>query len=785
GDPGIGKSRLLHEFRQSLSGEGITYLEGRCVSYGSATPYLPVLDIVRHQCGIGEGDSPQLITDKVGLCLEEIGMTPEGSAPYLLHLLGLKEGTQRLAMMSPEAIKAETIKIFRQMGLNASRRRPVVLVVEDLQWIDKTSEECLASLVEGLASARVLLLSTYRPGYRPQWIEKSYATQISLQPLSSQESLNLLESLSHTEDVAQNIAQQIVAKAEGNPFFLEELARAVQEQDASPSDLLIPDTVQEVLLARIERLGEHSKRLLQTASVLGREFSLRLLNRMADGPGQIDEPLEELKRLEFLYEQTGTDEPIYAFKHALTQEVAYQALVPSHRQALHEAAGKALETLYAGRFEEAYDRLAYHFSKTDDAEKAIDYLSRFAEKAARSYAHAEAVTALKEALAHAQQLPAAQRDRCVLELVLRQVDSLHFLARFSEILDVLHEQQERVDRLSDPSLACRYYFLLGRTCGLVGDHEHAVQWLNQTIEQARQCADKATMGKAYVSLAIESCFAGQFRRGVECGQQAVTLLQPTEELYWLGCAHWNVAINSGFLGDFQAGSRSAVQARRIAESIANPRLRSYAAWIAGMIYAFKGEWDLGIKACEQSIDFAQDPFNRALALGFCGAAYLEKRTTHKAIPPLEQSIQQFGPALVRQMQSWFMIMLGEAHLLNGDIEKAHGLALQGLHLASEMKYQFGVAWAYRALGRIAQARGEFKEAATYFTAALETFTSVEARFEMARTQLTLAEVAQAQGNQEAAGAHLQAAYELFETLKVTHYVGRTVQLAAKLGIILT
>jgi tetratricopeptide (TPR) repeat protein len=158
-----------------------------------------------------------------------------------------------------------------------------------------------------------------------------------------------------------------------------------------------------------------------------------------------------------------------------------------------------------------------------------------------------------------------------------------------------------------------------------------------------------------------------------------------------------------------------------------------------MIYAFTGEGDLGIGVCEQSVEFAQDPFNRALALGFCGAAYLAKGITSKAIPLLERSIQQFGPALVRQMQSWFVIMLGEAHLLNGDIEKAHGFVLQGLHLASEMKYSFGIAWAHRALGRIAQARGQLTPAETHLTAAFETFTSVEARFEMARTQLTLAE----------------------------------------------
>jgi tetratricopeptide (TPR) repeat protein len=520
--------------------------------------------------------------------------------------------------------------------------------------------------------------------------------------------------------------------------------------------------------------------------VIGREFSLSLLKIMLDSLGWIDDSLEELKRLEFVYELAGADEPIYAFRHALTQEVAYETLLPFHRRALHTAAGKALETLYADRLEEAYDRLAYHFSKTDDAERAIDYLRRFAEKAARSYAHVEAVTALKEALVRAQQLPATQRDHCLLDLVLRQVDSLHFLARFSEILELLHEQQDRIDRLGDPALACRYYFMLGRTCSLVGDHEKTVHSLNQAIEHARQCDDRATMGKAYVSLATEYCFSGQFTQGVKYGQQAVALLESSSsERYWVGTAHWEVAINSAFLGNFEVASSSVVQALYIAKSVTHPRLQCYAGFTAGMIYAFMGETDAGIEACEQAIEFAQDPFSRALALGFCGAAYLEKGIASEAIPLLEQSIQQFGPALVRQMQSWFMIMLGEAHFLNGDVEKSHDIVLQGLHLASDMKYSFGVAWARRALGRIAQARGDVSQTETHFIAALEAFTSVEARFEMARTQLAMAEVTEVQGNPNAVTAHLQTALHLFQDLKVPFYIERTTHLAAKLGICLT
>ena len=197
----------------------------------------------------------------------------------------------------------------------------------------------------------------------------------------------------------------IVAKADGNPFFLEELTRAVVAQVDSQSAVTVPDTIQGVLMARIDRLPEEPKRLLQTASVLGREFSPRLLQAIWDGTGATAPLLAELKRQEFLYEPLGTEDPVYVFKHALTQEVAYTSLLTTRRQALHAAAGWALEALYAHRLEEAYDRLAYHYAQTDEAAKAVEYLTHFAAQSMASYAQEEAITALQEARRHAERLP--------------------------------------------------------------------------------------------------------------------------------------------------------------------------------------------------------------------------------------------------------------------------------------------------------------------------------------------------------------------------------------------
>ena len=780
GEAGIGKSRLVFEFHQSLAGEPITYRESRCLSYGSAIPYLPLLEILRQNFAITDTDSPETTAEKVRSGLERVQMNPEEWAPYLLQLLGVKEGTERLALLTPEAIKTRTLETLRLMSLSASRLRPLIVAVEDLHWIDRTSEDCLTSLVDSLPGAPILFVSTYRPGYRPPWMDKSYATQIAVQPLSAQDSLSVLRSVFQTEEIPESLAEPILAKAEGNPFFLEELARAVGEHgDPGPSVRLpdpIPDTIQEVLLARVHRLPDEAKRLLQTASVLGREVSLQLLSAIWEGPENLEPHLRELMRLEFLYQQTKGTEPVYIFKHALTQEVAYESLSVSRRQALHAAVGRALETLYADRLDDAYERLAYHYSRTEQVPKAVEYLTRFAGKAARRYAHVEAVRALQEALAHVGRLPAEEQERQILDLILRQGSSLIALGRIREILDLLVRQQEGLERIGDPSRIGHYYFLLGRTYSFLGDHERAAQSAQRAIAEAERCGDEATMGKAYCLLALESPLSGQALQGIEYGRRAVELLERTREQWWLGQAYWLVGLNHTQIGEFEAALGAEAHARAIGEAIGDSRLPTFAAWVDGVIYAAIGEYEQGIEACQRGLDRSPDPLNTAICMGWLGFAYLESGDPGKAMPLLQASVQQLGRFGFRQFQGWFTVFLSECYLLTGETETAHALATQALQLAREAKYKYVVGWAQRALGRVSRARGDVSEAAAQLSGALETFTSTHAQYDAARTHLDLAALARAQGNNEGALSHINRARDLFSALKMPRYIERTERL---------
>lgn len=467
--------------------------------------------------------------------------------------------------------------------------------------------------------------------------------------------------------------------------------------------------------------------------------------------------------------------------------MAYDSLLTSRRQALHATAGRALESLYADRLEEVYDRLAYHYARTTESAKAMEYLTRFAEKAARGYAHVEAITALQEALvqARARQAatsPTAVQDRLILDLVLRLVSSLYFLGRFQETLDLLLQQQVRLEGLRDPVLTGPYYFWLSHTYSYMGDQERATQSAQRAIAEAARCGDDATMGKAHYVLAREGYWSGQYLHGLEPGQQAVSLLQRTEEPWWQGQSHWVVGITYYFMGEFPQALAAVARTQAIGEALSDPRLQSYAAWTTGLIEAMRGEWQARLEACQRSLECAPDPLNTGVTLGFMGYAQLEKGDLHEAVAAFEQAVQYMQRFRFRQLQGWFTTLLGEAYLLLDQIDKARDLAFQGLETTRDVKFWDGVGWAQRALGRIAQASGSLAEAETYLREALQTCTSIQTRFEAGRTHLELAALAHTTGNRETTTTHLTEAHALFTALQVPKYVARTEQRAREYGI---
>jgi predicted ATPase/class 3 adenylate cyclase len=418
GEPGLGKSRLIYEFRRSLGRRRLTYRAGRCLSYGTTTPYLPVLDLLRHHCGITDIDGPESITAKMSRSLQEVDMVPETWAPVLLHLLGLQEGTNALAALSPEVRKARTLTALTQICLQGSRQRPLILEIEDLHWIDASSDECLTALIERMAGTPLMVLVTYRPGYRPAWIDKSYVTQVALQPLTSQDSLRVVQAVIPTAAFAAPLVPQLLTKADGNPFFLEELARTVAEQGTDTPAHTVPDTVQAVLLARIDRLPTTAKHLLHAAAVIGKDVALPLLQAVTDVPEEaMHRDLGHLQAAEFLYETYAPTIPTYTFKHALTQEVTYQSLVRRARQQYHERIAQMLEA-QPEVTETQPELLAQHYMGAERDIQAIPYWQRAGQRAVERSAHVEAISHFAQGIELLKKLPVTP-ERIQQELALQ------------------------------------------------------------------------------------------------------------------------------------------------------------------------------------------------------------------------------------------------------------------------------------------------------------------------------------------------------------------------------
>lgn len=756
GDAGSGKSRLLYELRRGLEDRPVVYLMGQCVSYRTGVPYSPLVGMLRVASKIQETDPAATVAEKLATSLRSIGCDERGPLPYLLRLLGVREGAEELEGVEAQAIKSRTFAALRQMVLAATRRSLVVFEIEDLHWIDETTEDFLASLVEVVGASRVLMLFTYRSGYRPRWLDKSYSTQITMRRLSLEDSRAIVEPLLRRGGQEAARAGSIVEAADGNPFFLEELARAIAETPEGESEL--PETVQGLLMARLDRLPESHKRLLQAASVLGREFSVSLLGALWDVAAPVEPILGDLARWEFLYE-LPSEQGSYLFKHALTQEVAYQSLLGDRRRALHRAAAKALEEQYRGRIDEALEQLIVHFPKAGDPVETVRYLTRFADKVARGFAHSEAAAALYEALAHAEKLPEEQRGAKVAELTLRLADSLLPLARFPETLDLLERYRERIEGLGAPAITGRLRFWLAHTHCYLGHPEETARIAESAIAAAREAADESTEGKALYVLGRDAFWAGDFAIGADHSQRAIVLLERSGEPWWQGQAYWVSGFHHFMRGDSARALDAMRRAQAIGEALDDYRLD--ASWSEGYILAAIGDAEAGVARCRAGLERSRDLLNSPAAMGFLGYALLRAGDPTQAEETLAPAVEALAAAGVGQLQGWFLSYLAESRQALGRPAEALRAAEEALAVSEAAAFRFGTALATRTLGRLALAAGDRERAVSRLEEASRRFEELGVPLELARTLVDLARCA---GEAERARKEIERARGIFAEL---------------------
>ena len=409
GEPGLGESRLFYEFKL-LSSSGCLVLEAYSVSHGKASAYLPVIELLKSYFRIEPRDDERQRRAKVTGQVLVLDRSLEDTLPYLFALLGIEEQPSPLQQMDPQIRRRRTFEALKKLFFRESLNQPLILIFEDLHWIDSETQGFLATLSESVASAKVLLLVNYRPEYRHEWGQKTYYTQLRLAPFGREEAEQFLDVLpgdavgadrrvgpqgagAHTGAPLQALKQLILDKTEGTPFFMEEIVQELVEQgvlvrgftvaglalatggaaNSAPTTLHIPPTVQGVLAGRIDRLTAGEKALLQQLAVIGREFPLSLVRQVLSLPeDELYRLLASLQHKEFLYEQPAFPEVEYIFKHALTQEVAYNSVLVERRKASHERTGRAIEALYSAKLDEHYNDLAHHYTRRHQQAKSLE-----------------------------------------------------------------------------------------------------------------------------------------------------------------------------------------------------------------------------------------------------------------------------------------------------------------------------------------------------------------------------------------------------------------------------
>ncbi len=556
GDPGVGKSRLFFEFKAAVQSRCLI-LEAYSVSHGKASAYLPVIDLLKSYFKIAAEDDERARREKVAGKVMILDRTLEDTLPYLYALLGISESDDPLAALDPQTRRRRTLEAIKRILVRESLSQPLIVEFEDLHWIDSETQAVLNLIADAIATARILLLVNYRPEYHHQWGNKTYYTQLRLDPLGRESADEMLDALlgpvsappaqpsglplpDQGEGRSVGIAplkRLIIERTEGNPFFIEEIVQALFEQGVLArngvvklvkplTEIHVPPTVQAILASRIDRLPAAEKELLQTLAVLGREFSSGLIKRVTGKPDdELERLLSALQLAEFIYEQPAMGDVEYTFKHALTLEVAYNSVLVERRRLLHERAAQAIEALFSDQLEDHLSELAHHYDRSGNVRKAVEYLGRAGRLAAQRTAHSEAVGYFKRTLELLKHLPdSAERGRQEFDLQMALGWSLFILnAVDPEREPVLIRARELSERLGEDAEQMEALLQLAEFRMVRREYGEARELAQQVLGLAVPAKASVMVAGAHQLLGITAHFLGQLEAAREHLELAVAL----------------------------------------------------------------------------------------------------------------------------------------------------------------------------------------------------------------------------------------------------------------------
>jgi tetratricopeptide (TPR) repeat protein len=789
GEPGIGKSRLLRELRRAL-GRRAAWVEGRVASGGRATPLAALVDLLHRTLRIDDTDPEPVVIAKLERHALALGEGVAPLLPFLRYLLSVDPGDPAVAGMDPSVRRMAIFDAMRRLVFRAAEHEPQVVVIEDVHWIDQATEEWLRLVADGMVAQRVLLVSTTRPGYTPPFRERTFHTQIALAALSPADSVRMARTLMAAPELAAGLEQLIVAKTEGNPFFVEEVVRSLHEVGAvrregdrlvlaaEAETLGLPDTVQDVILSRIERLEPELQAILELAAVIGTDVPYDVLAAVADRPDEaLRAGLRALQAAEFLYETSLYPEWAHTFRHALTHDVAYGRLPPDRRRALHGRILAAIEQAHGTRLGDQAERLAYHACGAEAWAKAAAYCRQAGDRALERSAHGQAVAWFGETLAALARLPATPESVAAgIDVRFGLRSALIPLGNVARILRVLGEAETLAAAAGDrrrlgwtSAFMTIYHLLDGRHDRAREAGERAVRLADETADPGLAVVSRAYLGHVMRELGQHSMalalFEAVFRalpgdRALERFGQA---LQPAVYALSLG------ALSRAAVGGLTEAARMVDEARRISEVTARPFGLVLTGLVRAQLLTVRGAPGEAVLAAEQALGTIETHglvLWRPWAHAVLGWAHALAGRCADGARHLELAIQDAEALPFRFGQSLWVIWLGLTHVLAGAFEPAAREAARALLLTRQRGECGYEAWAHYLAGEVASRRNPPDPAAAEaaYQAALAGAEPLAMRPLVAHSHAALERVLSLMCSTERAAAHRDQARAAYQAL---------------------
>jgi class 3 adenylate cyclase/tetratricopeptide (TPR) repeat protein len=796
GDAGVGKSRLLWEFTHSHRTEGCLVVEAASVSYGKATAYLPVIELLKSYFAIEPRDDGRKTREKLTGKLLSLDRALEASLPGFLSLLDVATGDEQWERLDPSQRRQRTFDGFKRLLLRESQVQPLIVVFEDLHWIDRDTEAILEGFVEGLPTARLLLLVNYRPEYRHGWGSKTYYRQLRIDPLAPASAGELLNGLLGSDAALDPLKRLLVGRTEGNPFFLEEIVRSLVETAALAGErgayrlvrdvhaVTVPPTAQTVLAARMDRLGPEDKRRLQAAAVIGKDVPLRLLLALADeSEDDLRAGVGRLQGAEFLYEARLFPEVEYTFKHALTHEVAYGSVLHDRRRAWHRRILEALHSGHADRLEDQAERLAHHALRAEVWDEAVKYLRLAGMRAVEQASRRHAIELFDQALGALPRLPTNEvSSKLNIDLLIRLRGALFSVGEMQRASQCLQNAETLALSIGDNVSLATIRAWLVHGYWTTAAYAAGLDIAERTPHQLDEVTNSGWSVTRSISLGQIHYSRGDYREAISVlediaqrtrsGELRHNKIERTAGLRSVA-ARCFLTMALAEQGSFARGDEIAAEAQGISEEARSPDTIIHALFGIGYSRGLRGDVRAAGAPLERALAIIEETglsFYAPWAKSFLGSVYVIAGRASEAIDILAAGVRDAEVGHIGCVYARVLIGLAYAHSLAGELTNARAAGEKGLHEAVEAGERGHEAYARHLFGLILSQENNFEQSARSLGEALGLATELGMRPLVAHCHVGLANVSGRTGNRTESDQHFAVAAALYREMGMRYWL---------------